>query len=85
MEARKAERGDKAGKRKKRDGKKGKKGKRGERANIDTDGDGQVSLAEHATSVQAMFTKLDANADGVLSADEMPKKRRGKRGKRGDK
>ncbi len=88
MEARRAERGDKAGKRKERGEKAGKrggkKGKRADRVNPDTDGDGQISLAEHATIVQAQFTKLDANADGVLSADEMPKKR-GKRGKRGGK
>lgn len=83
MEARKGERsGDKKARMKDGAKKDKRKGKRGDRVNPDTDGDGQVSYAEHTASVQAKFTKLDANADGVLTADEMPK-RRGKKGKRG--
>ncbi|MBU8975187.1 MULTISPECIES: hypothetical protein [unclassified Lysobacter] len=38
---------------------------------IDTNGDGQLSAAEHAAGSQAMFTKMDANGDGNLTAAEM--------------
>lgn len=38
---------------------------------MDTDGDGKVTRAEHAAGAQAMFGKMDANADGVVTADEM--------------
>lgn len=90
-EAKRAERTERTGERPSRKDRVKGEGKRGQkktnRVSPDTDGDGQVSFAEHTVSVQAKFTKLDANADGVLSADEMPKKRRkrGKRGKRGNK
>lgn len=87
-EARKADRPDRTERKARmKDGgdTQGKKGKRGKRVNPDTDGDGQVSYAEHTASVQAKFTKLDANADGVLTADEMPKRGGKKGGKRGQK
>lgn len=53
--------------------------------NADSDGDGQLSLEEMQTAaqtkanerVQKMFEKHDANADGYLSTDELPKPRRG--------
>ena len=49
----------------------------------DTDGDGQLSLEEMQAKAQAqasdrvtaMFEKFDANGDGVLSQDELPKPR----------
>ena len=40
---------------------------------MDTNGDGQVSQAEHAASADAMFTKLDVDGDGFLSASECAK------------
>ncbi|WP_299665952.1 EF-hand domain-containing protein [uncultured Ruegeria sp.] len=50
----------------------------------DTDGDGQLSVEEMQTAAQTkanervtkMFEKHDANADGFLSEDELPKPRR---------
>lgn len=50
----------------------------------DTDGDGQLSVEEMQAAarvkaderVKNMFEKLDANADGFLSDDELPKPRR---------
>lgn len=61
---------------------KGKRGMRGERPNPDANGDGFVSLDEHVTVSEQLFTRLDANADGVLTKGEG--KRRGMRGgKRG--
>ena len=36
----------------------------------DTNGDGQVSQAEHAAHADAMFTKMDTDGDGFLSASE---------------
>ncbi len=50
----------------------------------DTDGDGQLSVEEMQAAAQAkaadrvkgMFEKYDANADGFLSEDELPKPRR---------
>ncbi|HYG06169.1 MAG TPA: hypothetical protein VD865_07115 [Stenotrophomonas sp.] len=38
---------------------------------IDSDGDGRLSAAEHAAGTQQMFAKLDANADGKLTEAEM--------------
>ena len=37
---------------------------------IDTNGDGQISLAEHEAGSDAMFTKMDTDGDGFLSASE---------------
>ncbi len=36
----------------------------------DQNGDGQVSAAEHAAHADAMFTKMDTDRDGFLSASE---------------
>ena len=38
---------------------------------MDTDGDGQISSAEHAAGVTRMFGEMDANKDGFVTADEM--------------
>ena len=69
----------KAGEKGKGGGKKGKRGKRGERADADTNGDGFISLDEHLAVSDQLFTRLDANADGVLTEGE-GRKRKGKRG-----
>lgn len=37
---------------------------------IDTNADGQLSLAEHEAGTEKMFNKLDKNSDGTLSKDE---------------
>ncbi len=37
---------------------------------IDTNGDGQLSRAEHDTGTDTMFTKMDTDADGFLSPTE---------------
>lgn len=50
-------------------------------ADADADGDGFVSLAEfeaaHAARIRERFTRMDADADGRLSADELERPRRG--------
>lgn len=38
---------------------------------MDTDGDGKITRAEHATGAKKMFTECDANKDGVVTATEM--------------
>jgi Ca2+-binding EF-hand superfamily protein len=38
---------------------------------IDTDGDGRISAAEHSAGSAKMFAKMDANGDGKLTAAEM--------------
>ena len=38
---------------------------------IDTDHNGQVSKEEFAAHTQEMFSKMDANGDGVLTKDEL--------------
>ncbi len=51
----------------------------------DTDGDGQLSVEEMQAAAQVkanervtkMFTEYDANQDGFLSQDELPKPRKG--------
>jgi Ca2+-binding EF-hand superfamily protein len=47
-------------------------------ARIDTDKDGKVTTQEFAAAGDAMFAKFDANGDGKLAQDEMPKHRRHK-------
>ena len=37
---------------------------------IDTDGDGQLTAAEHSAGSQTMFNKMDTNSDGFLSMEE---------------
>ncbi len=41
---------------------------------MDTNGDGQVSRAEHTAGAQRMFAELDTNRDGVVTATEMEAK-----------
>lgn len=41
---------------------------------MDTDGDGQISRAEHAVGAQQMFARMDANHDGIVTFDEMDAK-----------
>lgn len=53
----------------------------GKRAKVDTNGDGAIDLAEHQTAVLARFERMDKDADGVLSTDEL-RAAKGKRGKR---
>ena len=63
-------------------GNKGKGEKRGVRgANPDANGDGLISKAEYDAASDALFTRLDANNDGVLTKGE-GRKRRGRKGKR---
>ncbi|MFZ5746220.1 MAG: EF-hand domain-containing protein [Pseudomonadota bacterium] len=38
---------------------------------LDTDGDGQVSLAEHRAMAEKQFTMVDANKDGKIDQSEM--------------
>lgn len=38
---------------------------------MDSNGDGQVTSAEHARAAKTMFTKMDANSDGKVTAAEM--------------
>jgi Ca2+-binding EF-hand superfamily protein len=38
---------------------------------MDKDGDGKISSAEHADGTKAMFTKMDGNKDGQVTAAEM--------------
>ncbi|MBB4658851.1 hypothetical protein [Parvularcula dongshanensis] len=45
-------------------------GQHGHGAKIDTDGDGAFSLAEMQAAAEARFAKVDANADGYVSAQE---------------
>ena len=41
-------------------------------AKMDADGDGRVSLAEYQDWMSYAFDGMDRNADGVLTADELP-------------
>jgi len=38
---------------------------------MDSNGDGMISAAEHASAVTSMFAKMDANGDGNVTAAEM--------------
>jgi len=58
---------------------KGRKEKRAERPKMDADGDGLISLEEHMAVSEQLFTRLDANADGVLTQGEGRKRKRGKK------
>jgi Ca2+-binding EF-hand superfamily protein len=47
-------------------------------ARLDTDSDGKVTTQEFAAAGDQMFAKFDANGDGKLAQDEMPKHRKHK-------
>lgn len=58
-------------------GERGEHGKRGAARMMriaDTDENGQISQAEATAMVDKMFTRMDRNKDGVISADDMPKR-----------
>lgn len=38
---------------------------------MDTDGDRQLTAAEHSTGAKKMFTKMDTDSDGTLTAQEL--------------
>ncbi|ATD68613.1 MULTISPECIES: EF-hand domain-containing protein [Luteimonas] len=42
------------------------------RDEMDTDGDGRVSLAEYQAWMRYGFDRMDRNGDGVLTPDELP-------------
>ena len=44
-------------------------------ARMDTNSDGKVTTQEFAAAGDQMFTKFDANGDGKLAQDEMPKRK----------
>lgn len=52
-----------------------KKEHRGFMARLDTDSDGKVTTQEFAAAGDKMFAKFDANGDGKLAQDEMPKRK----------
>ena len=41
---------------------------------LDSDGDGAISPAEYGARLTAMFIRMDANQDGVLTGDELPQR-----------
>ena len=57
------------------------KGRRAERPKFDADGDGLISFEEHMAISEQLFTRMDANGDGVLTQGE-GRHRKGKRGKK---
>ncbi|WP_374377832.1 EF-hand domain-containing protein [Dongia sp.] len=44
---------------------------------VDTDKDGKISLAEWNAKGDQMFAKFDANKDGKITKDEMPRRHKG--------
>jgi hypothetical protein len=52
-----------------------KKEHKGFLARLDTDSDGKVTTQEFAAAGDQMFAKFDANGDGKLAQDEMPKRK----------
>lgn len=58
------------------------RGQRSDRVSPDTDGDGQVSFAEHQVHTLAMFEQMDANADGFLSKEDRALKREARKDRR---
>lgn len=66
-----------------RDDRKQERGDR-QRFNPDANDDGVVDRIEHTAAAEHMFAKMDRNEDGVLSEDEMKRrKRKGDRKQRG--
>ncbi len=52
-------------------------------AEIDTDGDGGLSLAEYTAARIKAFDRLDANSDGIVTAEEIAAMREQARERRG--
>ena len=50
---------------------------------MDTNADGKISRAEHATGAKQMFSECDANRDGMVTATEMQAATTAKGGKPG--
>ena len=50
---------------------------------LDADGDGKVSKAEALARAEERFNRADANGDGFLTADELPRHGKGHRHDRG--
>lgn len=48
---------------------------------MDTDGDGQISKAEHMSAAEERFAKMDANGDGVVTKEELHEKMKKMKGK----
>jgi len=70
-------------KEKRADMKERRKDRRSERPKFDANDDGFISMEEHMAVTDQLFTRMDANGDGVLTKGE-GRKRKGKRGmKRG--
>jgi Ca2+-binding EF-hand superfamily protein len=51
---------------------------------MDADGDGAISAEEFASKPNRMFDRFDKDGDGVIAIDEIPDRKAGFRGKRGD-
>ncbi|MEM7194754.1 MAG: hypothetical protein AAF402_07390 [Pseudomonadota bacterium] len=46
---------------------------------LDADGDGEVTREEFSAPIDRMLARHDANSDGALSRDELPRKRKKQR------
>ena len=57
------------------------RGERRERANLDANGDGQISRAEFAAMGAGLFERLDANNDGQVTREEAQAARPHRRGR----
>lgn len=77
MRAQRGERGEHAGRRGHRGGHRGMGLER-----ADANNDGNVTREEFLARPTAMFARLDANSDGVISADERPQRRERAEGER---
>lgn len=51
------------------------RGPHGHLAQMDTDGDGQISLAEFSAGTEEHFNRIDADGDGFITTEEMKAKR----------
>ena len=47
---------------------------------MDTNGDGQISRAEHSAGAQRMFGEMDTNSDGIVTTEELAAKKSDYRG-----
>lgn len=65
-------------------GERGPRGHRGQLARADANNDGNITREEFLARPTAMFDRLDANKDGVISADERPQPRQRAEGQRAE-